>query len=209
MTRKTRGPFDWINFANKEMVKWAKQYFLEKGVLIQEPLNSTSFQQGLDIYKASYGNELLLVRNMKDAWRGVLQRKSNLSKNRVSITHSISSTHNRQLRKLASTKGTPINKTLESLIDGNYSKLQEEKLPKSNKNQQNTPENYSLINLNNVIIKKEKEINELKKRLGELENLNNELLNLIQRASSLLNKKEKKIYLQIKAKLTQLENQQG
>ncbi|MEL4428320.1 hypothetical protein [Shewanella mangrovisoli] len=203
--RKTPSPFAWIQFNDKGMVIWAIKFFWDKGILINQPCDLAALESGLDQYKSRYGNELMFLRNMKDAWRAVVQRKANQKKDRVSITHSISSSHNKQLRGLAEKRKMPINKTLESLIEEDFQKLRKDgNVSKTAQKPTRNTTSDILLTHNHKIEEKNNKIKELTNILDELRCQSIELLELVNRASSLFGKEEKKKFIQLTEKLSEL-----
>lgn len=223
---QTKGPFDWIDFKNVDMVRWAEGYFLEKKIILPYPVDPTSgvyksldkvsFEIGLGQYKQQYGNELLLVRNMKDAWRSVIQRQENKKNGKVSITYPISMQHHSQLRKLAVDADLPLSQVLENLIDNNFQNLIEQKkiakstekekrdAAKASKQPLKTPPIDSSLMLHKSNEEKDQQIDILSNNINNLTKYCNELLDLIERTSSLFSKDEQKKYRQLTEKLSKL-----
>ncbi|AUD61213.1 hypothetical protein AYJ58_17785 [Shewanella sp. Pdp11] len=223
---QTKGPFDWIDFKNVDMVRWAEDYFLEKKIILPYPvasasganksLDKVSFEIGLGEYKEHYGNELLLVRNMKDAWRSVIQRKENKKNGKVSITYPISTKHHSQLRELAVKVKLPLNQALENLIDKNFQNLIEQKeiaksiekekrdAAKAAKQALKTPPIDSYLMLQKSIAEKNQQIDTLSNNFNDLHVYCSELLDLIERTSTLFSKDEQKNYRQLTEKLNKL-----
>lgn len=225
---QTKGPFDWINFSNMEMVLWAEGYFLEKKIILPypvdvasgafkpPPLDKASFESGLALYKQRYGNELLLVRNMKDAWRSVIQRQENKKNGKVSITYPISMQHHSQLRKLAVEVDLPLSQVLENLINNNFQNLIEQKkiakntekekreAAKAAKQALKTPPIDSYLKFQKSNEEKDQQIDILSNNVNNLISYCNELLDLIERTSSLFSKDEQKKYRQLTEKLSKL-----
>ncbi len=220
---QTKGPFDWIDFKNVDMVRWAEGYFLEKKIVLHYPVDTTSgvyksldkvsFEIGLGQYKQQYGNELLLVRNMKDAWRSVIQRQENKKNGKVSITYPISMQHHSQLRKLAVDANLPLSQVLENLIDNNFQNLIEQKkiakstakekrdAAKAAKQALKTPPIDSYLMLQKSIVEKNQQIETLSNNLKDLQENCDELLDLIERTSTLFSKDEQKNYRRLTEKL--------
>lgn len=213
---QTKGPFDWIDFNNVDMVRWAEGYFLEKKIVLHYPVDPASFESGLGLYKQQYGNELLLVRNMKDAWRSVIQRQENKKNGKVSITYPISTQHHSTLRKLAVDANLPLNQVLESLIDKNFQNLIAQKeiakciekekrdAAKAAKQALKTPPIDSYLKFQKSNEEKDQQIDILSNNVNNLISYCNELLDLIERTSSLFSKDEQKKYRQLTEKLSKL-----
>lgn len=223
---QTKGPFDWIDFKNVDMVRWAEDYFLEKKIILPYPVDQTSganksldkvsFEIGLGQYKEHYGNELLLVRNMKDAWRSVIQRQENKKNGKVSITYPISTQHHSQLRKLAVDADLPLSQVLENLIDNNFQNLIEQKkiakstekekkeVAKAAKQALKTPPIDRSLMFHKSNEEKDQQIDVLSNNVNSLTSYCNELLDLIERTSSLFSKDEQKKYRQLTEKLSKL-----
>ncbi|WP_249554946.1 hypothetical protein [Shewanella sp. 8A] len=223
---QTKGPFDWIDFKNVDMVRWAEGYFLEKKIILpytvdqtsgaNKSLDKVSFEIGLGQYKEHYGNELLLVRNMKDAWRSVIQRQENKKNGKVSITYPISMQHHSQLRKLAVDADLPLSQVLENLIDNNFQNLIEQKkiakstekekkeVAKAAKQALKTPPIDRFLMLHKSNEEKDQQIDILSNNVKNLTKYCNELLDLIERTSSLFSKDEQKKYRQLTEKLSKL-----
>lgn len=221
-----KSPFDWIKFDNMDMVRWAEGYFLEKKIILPypvdvasgafKPLDKASFESGLALYKQRYGNELLLVRNMKDAWRSAIQRQKNRENGKVSITYPISAKHHTCLRKLAVEANLPLNQALESLIDKNFQNLIEQKkiakntekekreAAKAAKQALKTPPIDSYLKFQKSNEEKDQQIDILSNNVNNLISYCNELLDLIERTSSLFSKDEQKKYRQLTEKLSKL-----
>lgn len=223
---QTKGPFDWINFSNMEMVLWAEGYFLEKKIILPypvdvasgafKPLDKASFESGLALYKQRYGNELLLVRNMKDAWRSVIQRQEKKRNGKVSITYPISMQHHSQLRKLAVEVDLPLSQVLENLINNNFQNLiEQKKIAKSTEKEKReaakaakqalkTPPIDSYLKFQKSNEEKDQRIDALSSNLNCLLEYCDELIGLIERTSSLFKKEEQKKYRQLAEKLNKL-----
>lgn len=216
---QTKGPFDWIDFKNVDMVRWAEGYFLEKKIVlhysvgptsgVNKSLDKVSFEIGLGQYKEHYGNELLLVRNMKDAWRSVIQRKENKKNGKVSITYPISTQHHSTLKKLAVDANLPQNQVLENLIDNNFQNLIAQKdiakekrdAAKAAKQALKTPPIDSYLMLQKSIVEKNQHIETLSNNFKDLQKHCEELLDLIERTSTLFSKDEQKNYRRLTEKL--------
>ncbi|MCU8069039.1 hypothetical protein [Shewanella sp. SM32] len=213
---ETKGPFDWIDFKNVDMVRWAEGYFLEKKIVLHYPVDPASFEIGLGQYKQQYGNELLLVRNMKDAWRSVIQRQENKKNGKVSITYPISMQHHSQLRKLAVDANLPLSQVLENLIDNNFQNLiEQKKIAKSTEKEKReaakaakqalkTPPIDSYLKFQKSNEEKDQRIDALSSNLNCLLEYCDELIGLIERTSSLFKKEEQKKYRQLAEKLNKL-----
>lgn len=213
---QTKGPFDWIDFKNVDMVRWAEGYFLEKKIVLHYPVDPASFEIGLGQYKQQYGNELLLVRNMKDAWRSVIQRQENKKNGKVSITYPISMQHHSQLRKLAVDANLPLSQVLENLIDNNFQNLiEQKKIAKSTEKEKReaakaakqalkTPPIDSYLKFQKSNEEKDQRIDALSSNLNCLLEYCDELIGLIERTSSLFKKEEQKKYRQLAEKLNKL-----
>ncbi|MBW0295939.1 hypothetical protein B4P00_06780 [Shewanella xiamenensis] len=213
---QTKGPFDWIDFNNMDMVLWAEGYFLDKKIILKGQIDKASFESGLGQYKQQYGNELLLVSNMKDAWRSVIQRQKNRKNGKVSITYPISAKHHTYLRKLAVEANLPLNQALENLIDKNFQNLIEQKnivkrtekekrdAAKAAKQALKTPPIDSYLMLQKSIGEKDQQIDILSNDVNNLISYCDELIGLIERTSSLFKKEEQKKYRQLAEKLNKL-----
>ncbi|WP_107949558.1 hypothetical protein [Shewanella baltica] len=223
---QTKGPFDWIDFKNVDMVRWAEGYFLEKKIILPypvdvasgafKPLDKASFESGLALYKQRYGNELLLVRNMKDAWRSVIQRQEKKRNGKVSITYPISMQHHSQLRKLAVEVDLPLSQVLENLINNNFQNLiEQKKIAKSTEKEKReaakaakqalkTPPIDSYLKFQKSNEEKDQRIDALSSNLNCLLEYCDELIGLIERTSSLFKKEEQKKYRQLAEKLNKL-----
>ncbi|MGI2150541.1 hypothetical protein ACRN97_18300 [Shewanella baltica] len=223
---KTKGPFDWIDFNNVDMVRWAEGYFLEKKIVLSyivDPASrvykspdKASFESGLGRYKQQYGNELLLVRNMKDAWRSAIQRQKNRENGKVSITYPISAKHHTYLRKLAVEANLPLNQALESLIDKNFQNLiEQKKIAKSTEKEKReaakaakqalkTPPIDSYLKFQKSNEEKDQQIDILSNDVNNLISYCDELLGLIERTSNLFRNDEQKNYRQLTERFNKL-----
>ncbi|MGI2098764.1 hypothetical protein [Shewanella glacialipiscicola] len=213
---QTKGPFDWINFNNMDMVLWAEGYFLDKKIILKGQVDKASFESGLALYKLQYGNELLLVRNMKDAWRSVIQRQKNRKNGKVSITYPISTQHHSKLRKLAVDANLLQSQVLENLIDNNFQNLiEQKKIAKSTEKEKKeaakaakqalkTPPIDSYLKFQKSNEEKDQRIEILSNNFSSLRSHCNKLLDLIERTSSLFSKDEQKNYRQLTEKLNKL-----
>lgn len=213
---KANGPFDWIDFKNAEMVRWAYDYLWGKKIILHPPLDKAAFEEGLNLYKSQYGNELLLIRSMKDAWRALKQREKDKKKYKVSLTYKISCNHHSQLKTLSVGADLPINNVIEALIDNSYQNFMENKRAERNEAKEKReaakkarqtkkmPSLESNILYKKNMEKKDQQITMLSEQYKTLMFINNELMDVTDRASNLLNKAEQKKYQQLVKELKKL-----